>query len=646
MNNRNLSSIDLNLLVVLATVLEEGSATRAAARLCVTQSAVSNALRRLREVFNDPLLVRTARGLTPTPRAAELEPQLKRLLEEVQRIIKPEASFDPATTTRTFTVASTDGVGVALLPALLRLLKAKAPRARLRLLTLDRLIASDGLTRGEVDLLIGIPPVLPPGCRAEEVYKDSMQSFVRNGHPRVRRRLTLELFTELPHAELSLFGQTENTVDRALAQLGRSREVHVAVPHFSLLLLVVAESDCVATLSSRILQPLAGRLGLRMLTPPLELPTLRLVQVWHRRTEEDPGVQFLRRLVLQAAGARQRSCRGSGTRALFPYTLQGPNILMLDRAFFARYRVLPERRWEQSVIGAFRLVRRATSTRVDVLDFRRPAAPVIFASNSTQKYDFMPFRMIAEEQNLPVVTVTKAKNYHSPMRVILERTGVVPIASKGYLLAIDFSQVHGRRPEEHEYRALRRFLDQGEELPDSAVFTALQERARSILGYDFDPSRSSYRATLREIYRGMMAETVRLSREAVAAGFHIHMYPEGTVSSRLGQGRNGVVQLARALALPIVPLAMSGCREVFAGQSVMLRGGAMELRFGEAFYPDFSALSADFCPFDPEHERLHGATLQAATDALMERLDVLLWPSLRRAEGFLPDGTSGVRRFL
>lgn len=307
----NLSSIDLNLLVVLAVVLEEGSATRAAARLHVTQSAVSNALRRLRELFGDPLVVRTARGLAPTPRATALGPQLAKVLEGVRQVIDPGPAFDPTSTTRTFSVAGTDGVGLALLPALLRLMASQAPRARLRLLTLDRMIASDGLARGEVDLLVGIPPVVPAGCESEPVYEDPMRSIVRRDHPRVRGRLTLDVFASLPQAELSLFGEPDDTIDRALARHGLRREVRVAVPHFALLPLVVAESDCVATLSARIAQPLARRLGLRVLTPPLELPTLRLVQVWHRRTSEDPAVRFLRRLVQRAAGAPASEVSGS-----------------------------------------------------------------------------------------------------------------------------------------------------------------------------------------------------------------------------------------------------------------------------------------------------------------------------------------------
>lgn len=319
---------------------------------------------------------------------------------------------------------------------------------------------------------------------------------------------------------------------------------------------------------------------------------------------------------------------------------------MLDRAFLSSYRVLPARPWEAGVTGVFRAMGRLTRTRVERTGFAWPASPVIFASNSTQKYDFMLLRAESARLGLPVVTVTKAKNYHSPARTILENTGVVPIGSKGYVLLLDFRSVHGRRPDEGEYRAMRRHLDEGDPLPETAPFRALQGQPREILGHRFAPTDTTWREAIRQVYAAMMAETVRLSREAVRAGYNIHMYPEGTVSSRLGVGRVGVMQLARALGVPVVPVGMSGCREVFRGQSAALRGGTMEMRFGEPYLPDFTALSGDFRPFHPDDERAHRAALQAATDDLMERINGLLWPSVRRAEGFVPDGTQGTRRFL
>ncbi|MGC4090297.1 MAG: LysR family transcriptional regulator [Polyangiaceae bacterium] len=301
MSSVNLGAVDLNLLHALCTVLEEGSATRAAHKLHVTQSAVSNALRRARELFGDPLLVRRAHGLSATPRAQALLPELRAWLEQARRLLSDAPVFEAKRSTRTFRVACADAVAVTLLQPLLRSLGQQAPNASLRLVTLDRLIAEDGLARGEVDLLVGMPPVLPPHHGAELVYRDPLTCIVRKSHPAARRRLTLDVFAALPHVELALFDRVDDSVDRALSRHGRARNVKVALPHFSTVPLAVLETDCVATLSSRIARAFAARMPLTLLKPPLELPPIEIQQVWHERNEHDPAVSFLRGLVREAA---------------------------------------------------------------------------------------------------------------------------------------------------------------------------------------------------------------------------------------------------------------------------------------------------------------------------------------------------------
>lgn len=295
----NLASVDLNLLVVLDAVLDEGSATRAAARLHVTQSAVSNALKRLRELFGDPLVVRRPGGLAPTARALALAPQLQVVLEGARSLLAPDAAFDPRTTTRTFTLACSDAVAVVLLRPLLAELESAMPAARLRLVTIERLVATDGLVRGEVDLQVGIPPVLPPGCTRERLYDDPMRCIVRRDHP--ARRLTIASYAALPHVEVALFGAHDETVDRALARSGHARAVRVSVAHFSSIPLAVLATSCVATLSGRIATAFAAQLPLRVMHPPVRLPTLGIDIVSHRRSASDPGVAVLRRALIAAA---------------------------------------------------------------------------------------------------------------------------------------------------------------------------------------------------------------------------------------------------------------------------------------------------------------------------------------------------------
>lgn len=301
MHDVNLARIDLNLLYVLATVLEERSATRAARKLHVTQSAVSNALRRARELFGDPLVERRPHGLEPTPRALVFLPALRAWVEGTRSIFVEPARFEPARSTRAFRIACSDAITATLLQPMLRLLMERAPMVRLRFVTLDRLLAEDGLVRGEVDLLVGIPPVLPEGHEAELVYRDPMRCVVRADHPTVRRRLTIETYAALAHVELALFDRIDDAIDRALSKHGRSRVVQVAVPHFSSVPLAVAETDCIATVSSRLARVFAARLPLRVLKPPVQLDPIEVRQVWHRRSATDEGVRFLRAIVRDAA---------------------------------------------------------------------------------------------------------------------------------------------------------------------------------------------------------------------------------------------------------------------------------------------------------------------------------------------------------
>ena len=295
MNGVNLQNVDLNLLVVLDALLRERSATRAAAQLHVTQSAVSNALRRLRSLFNEPLFVRTHEGLVPTARAERLAPQLRALLEQTSALLGPDTRAEEPQ--RLLTIACTDAVGLTLLP---RILPALSKQARLRIVTLDYETQRDGLASGDVDLLIGIPPQTPRGCRGELAYEDRMQCIVRGGHPKVRGRLSAPQYAALPHVELALFGEPDDRVDRALARLRLRRHVALMVPHFSSIPLAVAASDCVAALSQQLIAAYAEPLRLRVLEPPVKLPKLKVSQYWHRRAEHDAVLGALRAAVRRA----------------------------------------------------------------------------------------------------------------------------------------------------------------------------------------------------------------------------------------------------------------------------------------------------------------------------------------------------------
>jgi 1-acyl-sn-glycerol-3-phosphate acyltransferase len=319
---------------------------------------------------------------------------------------------------------------------------------------------------------------------------------------------------------------------------------------------------------------------------------------------------------------------------------------MLVPSFYSDYQPIPSPLWERAARGVFGVARAAAGARL-VVEGEIPRSPAVLATNSTQKYDFLALRAELLRRGIPAVTLTKGKNYHQPaMRFLLSRLGVIPIVSRGYLLTVDFGAVWSRRPSEAEYRALRRHLDSGEPLPPGEPFERLQGMERSMVGHPFRPDRESYREVMLRAYAASLGETVRLARQAADAGHHVQMYPEGTVSKRLGTGRIGLVQLAQALRLPIVPVGMSGCPETFCGATPALRRGTITIRFGQPFPPEIAGLPAGFRPFHPEDEEAYRTPLLETTGRVMTAIEGLLDPDYRSLPGFESAGTRGTRRFL
>jgi DNA-binding transcriptional LysR family regulator len=299
----NLANIDLNLLLVLHTVLTEGSATRAAARLHVTQSAVSNSLARLRGLLGDKLVVRSAGRLVPTPRAAELRPLLAAGLDQLHAALADAGASSLDRTRRQFTLACTDFVAFAIVPGLMNAFTKQLPQARLRIVSVDYALAGNGLVSGEVDLVVGLPPSVPPGCFSEPAFTDEMVCIVRRNHPSVRTRLATEAFVHLGHVEVTLFGRSTG-VDEALARLGKTRNVVLSISHFGVAPIVVLKTNLIATLPRRLAAMFVSNYPLRIVAPPISLPRLALRQVWHARSADDRGTVLLRRLVQNAGQAR------------------------------------------------------------------------------------------------------------------------------------------------------------------------------------------------------------------------------------------------------------------------------------------------------------------------------------------------------
>jgi DNA-binding transcriptional LysR family regulator len=298
----SLSQIDLNLLLVLDTVLSERSVVGAARRLHVTPSAISNALARLRSEFGDPLVVRSGRGIVPTPRAAELAPSLKQALSELERVIQNDV-FDPATTTRQFTLALADASQIARLPSLLMLLGKEMPRSRLRVVGIDTYVSSGGIAGTEVDVALIRLEAGGPGIHMTSVYEEESVLAARRGHPKTRKRITTIQLAGLQHVDVQVApGRGYPELAPSYARLNIERVVAVVVPSFIAAAAVVAKTDFVATLPVSLVETLGERFGLQVITGPAPRITTEIKLVWHERTHDDPAMRVFRELVVRAAG--------------------------------------------------------------------------------------------------------------------------------------------------------------------------------------------------------------------------------------------------------------------------------------------------------------------------------------------------------
>jgi DNA-binding transcriptional LysR family regulator len=299
-----LTSIDLNLVLALDALLTERHVTRAAARLGITQSAASHALARLRDVLDDPLLVRGARGMMmPTPRAQALAPAVHRILNDLSAVLRGDAAFDPATARRTFHIGTSDYVELVFLPKLIERLQQDAPNIDVWVHTLTD-HGDEALAAGAIDMVMAPPrgAARPAGSYEKMLFDDSFSCIMRKHHPLAKSRMTLPRFCDAAHLLVAPRGTPGGFVDSALGALGRSRRVALAVPHFLVVPYLIASSDLIATLADRLATTFAATLGIVRMQPPLALPRLPIALAWHEREHNDPPHRWLREQIVAVAG--------------------------------------------------------------------------------------------------------------------------------------------------------------------------------------------------------------------------------------------------------------------------------------------------------------------------------------------------------
>jgi DNA-binding transcriptional LysR family regulator len=299
----NLSRIDLNLFVLFEAVREEAHVGRAAERLNLSPSAVSHGLSRLRRLLNDPLFLRTPKGVVPTGRAEELAGLIAEILAQARRVVATAEPFDPKTSTRRFTIGAPDGALAAILSPLLDRLRETAPSVDIgirQVLPLPGPVEADrawsvGLAELESRALdIAILPIdrVPPRFSVHALFAEEFVIGMRKGHA-FARKPTLDRYCDARHLVVSMAGDPFGFVDKALAEHGRSRRIALTVPNFMLALALVADSDLLAALPKSLLSRSAARFGLQSVAAPLPLPNFQISAIATRAALADAGVAWL-----------------------------------------------------------------------------------------------------------------------------------------------------------------------------------------------------------------------------------------------------------------------------------------------------------------------------------------------------------------
>ncbi len=301
-NDINLHQIDLNLLVTFETILQEKSVTQAAETLGLTQSAVSLALSRLRNLFNDPLFVRTPEGMLPTPLAEALKDPVLEALTIIRTAFKQNLEFDPHSSERTFRLIVVDSCASVVLPILVQSFHQNAPNVKVQILTIPEHQIREALVHGQAELAIGYYPNLERGFYRQDLYEEGFMTLVRQGHPKVTEdpsHWELADYLQVGHIQVATGTKGMGIVDRVLKERKLERQVVAYVPNFALVPLMVEASDLIATLPEKIALRAAASTQVRSVPPPIELPTYSVSQYWHERSHQDPANQWLRQLLFE-----------------------------------------------------------------------------------------------------------------------------------------------------------------------------------------------------------------------------------------------------------------------------------------------------------------------------------------------------------
>jgi DNA-binding transcriptional LysR family regulator len=307
----NINKMDLNLLVYLDVLLREKNVTRAANQLNITQPAMSNGLKRLRDLLNDPILVRTSDGMVPTERARELAPIVRGVLLTLEETLQPNRDFEPLHSNRVFRIMASDYAASTLIPALLKKMRVQAPLTSLDIMTPSDVTFHD-VENGKVDMAINRFDQLPQSFHQKTVWRDSFSCLINASNP-VVKNFNLDSYLKSQHIWVSKTGfgvgvgmdpkdvQKLGWVDEALAKLGKQRTISVFTRNYHVAMHLAVGIDLIATLPSRAAKLYENDPTMAIMDPPFAIPSIELKMIWSPLLHQDASHIWFRRLIVETA---------------------------------------------------------------------------------------------------------------------------------------------------------------------------------------------------------------------------------------------------------------------------------------------------------------------------------------------------------
>ncbi len=316
--SRPAAALDTYLLRVLMTLVAERSVSRAAVRLNQSQPAVSIALRRLREIFDDPLLVRERSGMVPTERALQLRDDARKVLVDIDRMLVGPSEFDPSTSQQTFNIASPDYLAMTFLAGVVARLRLEAPHARLVVRPLgEGFDYETALAQGDLDIVVGNWPEPPERLHLSLLLEDELVCVMSSLNPLASAAMTMQHYLAAPHVvPLPYTMSHRGVVETFLASKRLARDARIVVPYFEVAPYLLVDTDLIFTTARHFARHFAQVLPLALVSAPPEFPRMRFYQLWHDRSQHEASHRWLRGL-LTSAGKRLGAAR-SGYRSPTP----------------------------------------------------------------------------------------------------------------------------------------------------------------------------------------------------------------------------------------------------------------------------------------------------------------------------------------